>query len=125
MFSPAKDYDVYGIHFTWVHDFEGVYKTGAKIVQDHLTGYDYRVHWGKFFHYRSDIWKTLHEDRQYIHDKILVMMCNCWCKRIVFGHERCFEDGRKDMWSNYEVWADEVDEVGEWEKAADPVHDEL
>lgn len=47
--SPAKDKTVFGIHFTWKHDFEGVYFAAEK-VQQILAKYDYRVHYGKFFH---------------------------------------------------------------------------
>lgn len=67
LLSPAKDMDVYGIHFTWVHDFEQVYKVGVPLVQDVLTKYDYRVHWGKFFHYRKEILKTQQEGVDWIH----------------------------------------------------------
>jgi len=46
--SPAKDRDVVGIHFTWLHDFPNV-MTAVELVKAALTKYNYRVHWGKYF----------------------------------------------------------------------------
>ena len=61
--SPAKGQTVMGIHFTWKHDFDNVY-FASKEVQRILEPYDYRVHWGKFFHPTPDqgVFKTFVHD---------------------------------------------------------------
>ena len=87
--SPAQDFDVYGIHFTWVHDFEQIYKTAAPIVQDVLTKYDYRVHWGKFFHYRKEIFNTHKKGYDWIYENAKGRFSNCWVNRVFFDMEDC------------------------------------
>lgn len=59
--SPASKGTVFGIHFTWKHDFEGIYEAAA-LVQDILTKYNYRVHYGKFFHARPEIFSAFESE---------------------------------------------------------------
>ena len=105
--SPAKDRYSFGIHFTWVHDFEAVYEA-TRVIQDVLKKYDYRVHWGKFFHARPEVFKTFGSDLQTLQDQIENQshqkFSNCWVQRVLFDQETCNFD------SNYERFADEMDE---------------
>ena len=48
------------------------------VVQDILTKYDYRVHWGKFFIYRPEIWKTLDDDQVVLRTGAPTRYMNCW-----------------------------------------------
>ena len=61
--SPFKHRNSFGIHFTWKHDFENVYKA-TKEVQRILRPYDYRVHYGKYFHTEPDngLFKSFNHD---------------------------------------------------------------
>lgn len=79
---------MFGIHFTWKHDFEGIY-SAAKKVQEIMKKYDYRVHYGKFFHADPAIWKTFGDDLENLKAKIdstgSHRFLNCWSGRHIFG----------------------------------------
>ena len=47
--SPAKGRDTMGIHFTWKHDFDNIVMPVMQL-QLLLAEFDYRPHYGKFFH---------------------------------------------------------------------------
>ena len=86
--SPAKKFDVYGIHFTWYKNKSQVYHK-AMVVQDILTKYDYRVHWGKFFIYRPEIWKTLDDDQTVLRTGAPTRYMNCWTAQVLYDEVMC------------------------------------
>ena len=102
--SPAKAQDVFGIHFTWKHDMDNVY-FAAKEVQAILAKYDYRVHWGKFFHPEpnyglfSSYVHDLGELKEAIKKTGNRRFVNCYAERVLYGNEDC------QMGSNYETYA--------------------
>jgi len=73
-----------------------------------LTKYDYRVHYGKFFHSRPEIFKTVSADLESLKTAIDVSgstkFINCWNRRVIYGDEVCENN------SNYEKFADVMDE---------------
>ena len=81
--SPAKGHQVYSVHFTWKHKFEEVYEA-VKVVQNVLRPYEYRVHWGKFWHSEPNfgIFNTFDDDLDEL--KLLIdsypdnKFKNCW-----------------------------------------------
>ena len=99
--SPGKNQQVYSVHFTWHHDFDGVYQS-VKEVQKILKKFDYRVHWGKFFHPEPDfaLFATFEDDLELLKAKIDAYennkFKNCWVERILYGYDECTLD------SNYE-----------------------
>ena len=99
--SPGKNQQVYSVHFTWHHDFDGVYQ-GVREVQKILKRFDYRVHWGKFFHPEPDfaLFDTFEDDLDLLKAKIDAYennkFKNCWVERILYGYDECTLD------SNYE-----------------------
>lgn len=102
--SPAQGAQVFGIHFTWVKDFDGVFHA-ARDVQEILAKYDYRVHWGKFFHPRPDFgdFATFEDDlptlRSLIETKSTEKFQNCFSQRLLYGNDNC------QFPSNYERYA--------------------
>lgn len=107
--SPAKGQNVFGIHFTWKHDFENVY-FASKEVQSILAKYDYRVHWGKFFHPQPNyglfatFGKDLDELKQMIHLTGNRKFINCFAERLLYDNDDC------QMGSNYELYAAKLEE---------------
>jgi len=99
--SPAKGQKTFGIHFTWKHDHEGVYKA-VKEVQSILSSYEYRAHWGKVFHpdprlfatFGDDLFNLVAEIESTDSHKFL----NCWSERVLYNRPTCSQD------SNYERW---------------------
>lgn len=116
--SPFKHRNSFGIHFTWKHDFENVYKA-AKEVQRILKPYDYRVHYGKFFHPEPDngLFKSFNHDlgelRQLIQNQGNSKFINCFAERVLYDNQNCQLD------SNYERWAAELEEKIAREKHSD------
>jgi len=92
--SPAKDRDVMGIHFTWVRDFDNVY-FAAKEIQKILAKYDYRVHWGKFFHPEPEygLFSSFGDDlaqlKQLIDQKASNKFKNCFMERLLYQNDNC------------------------------------
>ena len=125
--SPAKGQKVVGIHFTWYRDFDGIFFAVQK-VQEVLQKYDYRVHWGKFFHPRPDFgdFLTFEDDLKNLVDKIASSgqeydargrdedledmtvitnpFINCFTERLLFGKQSlpC------EFTSNYEQYVHDL-----------------
>ena len=78
-------------------------------VQFILEKYDYRVHWGKFFHASPAIWKTFGNDLEDLKAEIEETnshrFLNCWTSRHLYGESTCSISD-----SNYERLADKFDE---------------
>ena len=106
--SPAKGQSVFGIHFTWKHDFDNVY-FAAKEIQSILAKYDYRVHWGKFFHPEpeygvfSSFVHDLGELKHMIKTSGNRKFINCFAERLLYDNENC------QMASNFEVYAEKLE----------------
>lgn len=83
-----------GIHFTWKRQFEDVY-FAAKEVQEILAKYNYRVHWGKFFHPTPNygLFSTFDDDldqlKELIHYKSTRKFKNCFTERLLYDNQDC------------------------------------
>ena len=103
--SPAKDQNSFGIHMTWKRDFDQVY-FATREVQQILAPYDYRVHWGKFFHPTPEygVFSTFGYDLGELKDKITKLgskkFMNCFTERLLYENNNCQQD------SNYEMYAE-------------------
>lgn len=92
--SPAKERKVMGIHFTWKHQFDDVY-FAAKEVAKILEKYNYRVHWGKFFHpvpnygVFSSFGDDLDQLKQLIESKASKKFNNCFIERLLYDNDNC------------------------------------
>lgn len=92
--SPAKERNSFGIHMTWKQDMDNVY-FAAKEVQRILEPYDYRVHWGKFFHPTPEygVFKTFGYDLGELKNAITKTgskkFMNCWAERLLFENHDC------------------------------------
>lgn len=99
---------MFGIHFTWKHDFENVY-FATKEVQAILAKYDYRVHWGKFFHPEPDygLFSSFVHDLGELKHMIKVSgnrkFINCFAERLLYDNEDC------PMGSNFEKYAAQLE----------------
>lgn len=93
-----------GIHFTWKHDFDNVY-FAAKEVAKILEPYNYRVHWGKFFHPTPEygLFDTYTHDLGELKELIKKTgnkkFVNCFAERLLYDNKDCSQD------SNYEMYA--------------------
>ena len=92
-FSPAKERRVFGIHFTWKHDFENVYYASQR-VQEILKPFKYGVHWGKFFHTKPEIYDFYAGDIEQLKELIgskngSHKFTNCWIERHMLGNDNC------------------------------------
>ena len=92
--SPGKNQQVYSLHFTWHHDFDAVYQA-VREVQNILRRFEYRVHWGKFFHAEPNygVFETFEDDLELLKAKIDAhannKFKNCWVERFLYDKQQC------------------------------------
>ena len=95
--SPAKNQQVYSIHFSWINDFNKVY-FAVEEVQKILKKYEYRVHWAKFFRPEPEfaLFETFDDDLELLKTQIDSFennkFKNCWIERILYGNYDCSQD---------------------------------
>ena len=95
--SPTKNRDSMGIHWTWKHDFDNLLEPIFQL-QQILEEYDYRPHYGKFFHpiFSRDAqmfpedWKKLQTMiESFNHEGKQNPFVNCFVERFIFGKHSC------------------------------------
>ena len=94
--SPTKGRDSMGIHWTWKHDFDNLLLPIWQI-QQIMKAYDYRPHYGKFFHpvFESDFTKANGFDQD--HADLVARInaypdnpfVNCFVERYLFNQHDC------------------------------------